>query len=404
VPFRFPSSPASFRALLALAAPLALASAGCTTAATTTNTTTADDSAGYATALLLRPSAFIGHTPCGLADGSMRSYVATLVSEETDPATGKKYKYMSSSIPVSCSEGVRWDEVVAGKPYWVLIDGYEKLATDIGPDGWMKSNGTINYAKLHSGSSHMVNRIGLPVAARWTGSCGLGDHDPILAAASGTTLVLGCDPLKDEDPAKGVTAVEIDPRDALGTLACEGEGSGGQATVAAFDVVSDGGFEDQLGEKACSKDETAFVVTKDLVKDEVVSFYVGARATSGGPLSWGATCSAVVEQGITVHAACAPLTAEGSLEIDFADILAKYDLLCGADFATFDAVVTAGGQVFEDTGLACDKPHVYKPLKPGDYTADLAVTTKGGAQVFAVTCTGSIEPGRTNVITSCTQQ
>lgn len=405
MPFRLPSFPASFRSLLAVAAPLALASSACTTAAATTNTTTADDSSGYATALLLRPNAFIGDTPCGLADGAMRSYVATLISEETDPASGKTYKFMSSSIPVSCSEGVRWDEVVSGKPYWVEIDGYEKLATDIGPEDWMKSDGTINYAKLHSGSRHMDNRIGLPVAPRWFGSCGTGEHDPILAAASGTTLVLGCDPLEDLDPAKGMTAVEIDPRDALGTLACEGEGSGGQPTVAAFDVASANGLDNQLGEKACSKDEAAFTVTgAALVPGEGVSFYVGARAAVGGPLSWGATCSAIVEEGLTVHAACAPLTAEGSLEIDFAGVLAQYGLLCGADFATYDAVVTAGDQAFEDTGLACEKPRVYKPLKPGDYTADLSVTTKGGDQVFAVTCTGTIEPGRTNTITSCTQQ
>ncbi len=413
MPFRFPSFPASFRALLPLAPIAALASAGsiACTSTTTTTTTTTDDSLGYSAALLLRPAAFIGDTPCGSATGSMRSYVATLIDhvQVTDDATGEEKEQrftFPSSLPVPCGQGVRFDNIVGGHFYSVQLDGYEKLATDIGPQGWANANGTVNYGKqgLGSGSRHMENKVGLPVTPRWAGSCGEGDQDQIVAAASGTTLILGCDPLEDLNPAKGVTAVEIDPRGALGTLACEGEGTAGQPTVATFDVASEDGLGDTAG-LPCSKDTEPVTITgAGLVPGAVVNFYVAAHATKDGPLAWGAMCTAIVEEGITVHATCAPLTAEGALRIDFAEILAPYSLVCGADFATYDAVLSAGGESFVDKDLACDKPKVYKPVQPGDYQADLSVQAKNGTTVFAVTCAGSIDPGRTTTVTSCTQQ
>ncbi len=408
MPFRFPSFPVPFAALAAaVLAPLALGATACTQTATTTTATTSDDSSGFSAALLLRPSAFVGDTPCGSAEGSLRSYVVTLTDhiQVTDDAgvTTEKVFTFPSSLPVSCGEGVRFDNIVGGHSYSAQIDGYEAFAGEIGPEGWLKSDGTINYGKLRSGSRHMQDEDGAPVTPRWLGDCGKDAEDRTVAAASGTTLLLGCGALEDLATEPSPTAVVIDPRDALGTLACEGHGAAGQKTVATFDVASNDGLGNTLG-LPCSEDVPPITVTsKKLVPGQIVSFYVGARATSDGELAWGATCTAIVVEGITVRAACHPLTTAASLEVDFGEILSEYDLICGASFATYDASVTVGDKTFEDSGVACEEPHVWKPVPPGDYQAELSVPGPDGKDLFAVTCKGHVDPGRTTRVTGCTQ-
>ena len=412
MPFRFPSFPVPFAALAAaVLAPLALGATACTSTDTTTTATTSDDSSGFSAALLLRPSAFVGDTPCGSAEGAMRSYVATLTDhlQVIDEKTGlpaERLHTFPSSLPVSCGEGVRFDGIVGGHFYSAHVDGYEAFSGEIGPEGWLKSDGTLNYGKLRSGSIHMTDEDGAPVAPRWVADCGKDKADRTVAAASGTTLILGCGALDlAEDAVPGPTAVVIDPRDALGTLACKGHGAPGQKTVASFDVASNDGLGDTLG-LPCSEDIPPVTITianlDKLGPSKVVSFYVGARAADPGALSWGATCTAIVAEGLTVRAACHPLTAEASLEIDFAEVLAEYSLICGANFATYDAQVTVGEQTFEDTAIPCEKPHVYKPVLPGDYEANLSVPGQDGA-VFEVTCKGHVEPGRNTLVTGCTQ-
>lgn len=379
----------------------------CTT--TTDPTATTDDQGtGLTPALIIRPREFIGDVPCSPAPGAMRSYTATLIDHlsSEDPDTGETIEQtftFPTSLPVSCGQGVRFDDGVAGHFYSVQIEGYEDFATDIGPDGWVRKDGTVNFTKLRSGSRHMVNRDGQPVSPRWVTSCGEGDNDPTLAAASGTTLIRGCDLLTDIGEI-GTTAVEIDPIDALGATACVGDGAPGQTEVATFDVQSLDGLGNTVG-VPCTEGLPALKYTgAALTPGRELHFYVAAHGQDDGPVALGATCSAEVKEGLTVRAACLPLSDSGALELDFAKVLEANGYACGADFATYDATIMLGDKTVTFTSVACDVPKVFSPLQATTYAIDAKVVAKDGKQLFAAHCEGSVQPGRTTVVTGCIQQ
>lgn len=391
-------------ALAALAAPLAIA---CTT--TTTTTTTTDDSTTNLTpALIVRPREFLGDVPCSAAPGAMRSYTATLFdhlttkNEDTGETVEELFTF-PTSIPTSCGQGVRFDNGSGGHFYSVQIEGYEDFADDIGPAGWLRKDGTVSYAKLRSGSRHMVNRQGEPVTPRWIAACGEGENDPTLAAASGTTLIRGCDPLEDVGEL-GATAIEIDPMDALGAAACAGDGEPGQAEVATFDVQSLDGFGTTKGIPCKGGIAPLTYQSSNLAPGKIVSFYIAAHAVEDGPVTLGATCSAEVKEGLTVRAACTPLSDSGALKLDFAKVLAADGYACGADFATYDAEITLGDETITEEGLACDVPEVFSPLKGTTYSLDAKVIADDGKELYATHCEGEILPGRTTLVTGCIQK
>ncbi len=422
------------RGLLVLA--LALSAAGCETE---TDEILSDDSSSDA-ALLFRLSDFLGDVPCSSAPGAMRSYVATLVdrtasdicgdgaciSPETaescprdcaedapcgdgtcadqgdEPETAETCPVdcggtlpapftLPSSVPVSCSQGVRFDNVAGGHRYSVQIDGYEAFASELGPEGW--SDPDTRFAALRSGSRHMVDAAGLPVTPRWLGACGEGEQARTVVLSTGTSVVLECDPPADTG-APAQTAVLVEPQSALGSLRCVDPEEPGEPAVASFDIFPQNGLPNALG-IACGNVPVSQTYTGDkLVPGQAVDFYVAARAETDGGVTWGSTCSAVVKAGLTVTAACAPLSDRGSILVDMAAVLKAADSACGSDFATFDIELTGAGATVKQSGFPCEKLHLLGPLLPGEYSLLLSVHADDGLPLFSAECSASVEPGR----------
>lgn len=371
---------------LALLATLALGATACTTE----TYETIDDENSTSVALILRPAEFIGDTPCSGAPGAMRSYVAT-VRDLTNPEVPFT---LPSSLPTPCSMGVRFDDIDAGRSYSVQIDGYEGLAGEIGPTGWF-DGGATNYKALRSGTRHMENKDGTPLVPRWLGSCGEGDEAPTVAAEIGTTLIRGCTPLVDTAPGTTETAVEVAPQDSLGLLHCAGEASSGELAVASFDLLPQNGLASVLGVPCLEAPFVQPYSGASLVPGTAVEFFVDAHAEQGGPVVWGATCSALVQGGLTVRAACTPLSDRGALRIDITAVLALLGVECSGDIAGYDAALVAGDVSLSQAGVLCTEDVTFGPLPPGDAAAEVTIFTKAGAPIFSLACAAAVEPGRT---------
>lgn len=316
-----------------------------------------------------------------------------------------------SSLPTPCAAGVRFDNIVGGHVYTLEIEGYEGFAYkeapgdvthdgEIGPTGWadqLSKTEKVSYASINSGSRHMEDVHGNPVLPRWFGSCGENERKPTVAAASGTTLIVDCDPLVDKGT-KAETAVVLDPRDTLGGLACAA--AGGLTGVGEFDVLSLDGLPDHTG-IACADGSLALFTGDGLVPGKGLQFFVQARKAPGAPVSWGAMCAAVVEDGITVRAACSPLSDRGSLRVDFPAVLSQFGYACGGDFETYDVTFTANGEPSTQTDIPCADPTVISPLVPGTYETKMSVHAKDGQQIFSATCKGEVFPGRTTSAADC---
>lgn len=426
----------------ALSAALALAGAACTE----TPTTTLTDTENAIVALFVRPSEFIGDTPCGAAPGAMRSYVVTLVdrtySDTCDEEPCQPPFTLASSLPTPCSAGVRFNEVVAAHSYTAYIDGYEESADQIWPqticgdsvcrapetadscpvdcskvptcgDGKCRAfeggsgvketavncpldcdGAKVDYKAMKSGSRHMqyADSIGKPASPRWLGTCGEGDQAKTLVALTGTTLLNACTPLIDGRAEPPESAVEIAPEDALGLLKCAADTGPGEVGVASFDIQSEDGLGDLLG-IGCSDPPFVQRYTGDaLVPGSTISFFIAARAQKGSDPVWGSECSAVVKDGLTVRAACAPLSDKGSLRIDIAAVLKELGVACSGDIASYDVSLTGGGIVKK--AIPCTQSTTFGPLPPGAAAADMVIYTKDGTDLFTATCAAKVEAGR----------
>lgn len=387
-------------AVALLASALALGATACTT---TTDTTTVDDTDdGADVALIVRPAEFIGLTPCSAAAGALRSYVAT-ITDVSDPALPFT---LPSSLPTPCSLGVRFDNIQAGRSYTLQIDGYEAFAGDIGPTGWSidatpqnpnDAKYEIDYAALRSGSRHMTDVTGAPVSPRWLGACGegTGAQAPTVAADTGTTLVSGCSPLVDTAPGSTETGLEVAPQDALGSLVCAGQAASGEPSVASFDLLPQNGLPGLLGIPCLDAPFVQKYTGASLVPGTIVDFFVDAHAEPGGPVTWGATCSAVVEEGLVVRAGCSALTDRGAMRVDIAAVLEQLGVECSGDIAAYDAELTAGETSLAQMGVPCDEDTTFGPLAPGDAAAEVTILAKDGAAIFTLACAASVQAGRT---------
>lgn len=381
--------------LATLAAGLALGVSGCNEE---TDTTT-DTETSSLLSIYVQPSLFIGDVPCSSAPGAMRSYVATLV-DRTNPEVPFT---LPSSLPTPCSMGVRFNDVVAGHRYTAEIDGYEAFADEICPEGCFLPNGTKDYKVLRSGSRHMAHADGSAAEPRWLATCGSvdgdsgsggsgGDDQPYtIAADTGTTVLAACSPLVDQGAATDQTGVEIGPQDTLGALACADDGVSG---VAEFDIEAAGALPDLLGIPCTDAPFVQKYQGAGLVPGALASFFVAAHQKKGGPITWGAVCSAVVEKGLTVRAACTPLSAKGSLHIDIAGVLGAFGVSCSGDVVSYDATVTGPGGTIEKTDVSCTGSPSFGPLDPGDYTTQLVIRTADGKDLFSATCFATVQPGR----------
>lgn len=430
--------------VVALLAALALAATACSPS----TSGVLDDSSSSSAALILRPAEFIGDTPCSAAPGAMRSYVATLVDrtfseicgdgvcqphetssgcpidcgathpcgdgvceeneKEPELEDGKENDEhcpadcaevpppftLPSSLPTSCSQGVRFDNIAAGHFYSVQIDAYEQFADEIGPAGWSTADGGIDYKALRSGSRHMQAADGAPVVPRWRASCGEGEKLRTIAASSGTTAITGCDLLVDAAPGSTEPAVEVAPQDALGVLSCAADAAPGELSVASFDLLPQSGLPGVLGVPCLGEPFVQKYEGDAVVPGTTLEFFVDARAEAGGPVVWGAACSALVQEGLTVRAACSPLSDRGSLYIDVSALLQLFDVECSGDIAGYDAELVAGDVTLSQNDVTCDQDVSFGPLAPGDYEASVAIFTKSGTPLFHAVCAAAVQPGR----------
>ncbi|MEZ4310408.1 MAG: hypothetical protein R3F14_20395, partial [Polyangiaceae bacterium] len=203
-----------------------------------------------------------------------------------------------------------------------------------------------------------------------------------------------CTPFEDTAPGSTETAVEISPQDSLGTLACAGSAPEGQPSVASFDLLPQDGLPGLLGLPCTSPAFVQKYTGKPLAPGKQLTFFIDAHPAADAPVAWGASCTAKVEEGLTVRAACTPLSAEGSFHIDISSLLAGFGAECSGDLATYDTKLVSGGLSAQKLGLPCTTDLSLGPLTPGDYAATVSVRDTDGGVVFAFACTATVEPGR----------
>lgn len=327
----------------------------------------APDTEGYAatTTVSIEPDIFIGDLSCSSNPGALRSYVVTL----TDITESPRVFTLPSSPPVSCIDSVGFRLTLPEHTYDVVVDGY-----DLPPDALTPFGGS------GSGSRHMLRADnGQPIKPRWTTSC-----NRVTAASGKTMFVEKCNPLTG-DSTPGPTAIRVDPSAALGGLACAAQG--GQVT--SFDITpADPALPAALG-LACGGTSASY--DKGLTPGQTYTFHVGAHAEKGGPIVWGAQCSAIPQEGFTVPAVCDPLSSTGAISIPIGEILDAKGLDCGKDIVTYEATLVESGI----TGglVGCEKVVRFAPLTPGDYAISLRTFASDGAATLTFNCTASVTPG-----------
>jgi hypothetical protein len=386
-----------FRASLAVAL-AAILSAGCS----------GDDSAldGMSsgvpiTALSISPSAFLGDVPCSSKPGALQSYVVTLVCNPirdlsgnvTVPCNAANPELsitLPSSEPVTCSQRAFFRYILASHVYMAEIDAYDVPAGALVPSGTPPSEGQASDPSAPqglpgSGSRHMLLRATkTPIAPRWTTTC-----EETLAESQKTNPIQVCDALKDLGSA-APTSILVDPRVALGDLACAEAGG----EVATIDITPAGGaLPPQLG-VACGAKPVVFEA--GVTPGQVYSFRLEARAEPGGEVRWGSSCFAAAEEGLQTSAACDPLSSKGSVEIAPA-ALTEAGLACGGDVKAFEATLQPLG--ISSGPVPCGESARFLAIEPGTYDVILREVGPDGPVGAGVTCGAVVAPGATAGVT-----
>lgn len=278
---------------------LLLLAASCADATDSTTTTIT-----FPSSLTIDPSSFLGSVVCSNQPGALKSYVATL-SEIVD---GKPAAALASSPPIPCSQLVSFRYVLDERSYTLEIDGYDVPASALVPCGGSESGS--RYMFLASGSPDAPCAEALlktdPVKPRWRTGCGRAASSPSPAHE----VVATCDEPLSGDETSAPAGITIDPRVALGMLACVSDGG----TITRFDIKADDPNQtNHLGLDCgmfASLDPQTFSYTKNLVPGATYTFHIAAHAageTPPGP-QYTAECSAVARAGSTVPAVCGPFT------------------------------------------------------------------------------------------------
>ncbi|MDI1445241.1 hypothetical protein [Polyangium sp. 6x1] len=371
---------------------LALASTACDETSDT-DTETDTDATATVTSILVEPSLFMGDVPCSAASGAMQSYVATVL-DVTDPSAPFP---LPSSPPVTCTASVIFRQILVSHVYRVHIDGYDVPAAELTPVG-----GTS------SGSRSMVRRAA-PAAGNvtplWSTFC-----EDVTALQSIRVAPKTCEELA---PLPTETGVLIDPRATLaGTsaipgleLACTRSTVDPQGNpvvtgdVASFDVRPTDPALAPLVNLPCESPAPA-PYTQNIKPDQSYTFRIEARAAAGGPVTWGASCTALAVEGLVVHALCDPLSKDGALDLSLADVLAAAGTSCAKEnVATYDALLGAPGNLEADA-VACGKPIRFAPLEPASYAQiKLVGRDAAGAAVVTASCIAEIAPGAVSTAT-----
>lgn len=280
---------------------LLLLAASCSDTLDTTTTL-----ATFPTSLTIDPASFLGSVACSNQPGALKSYVATLSEVEI----GKPAVALASSPPIPCSQPVSFRYVVDGRSYTVAIDGYDVPASSLIPCGGSESGSRymLPASESEAGACAALLLAGkVPVAPRWRTGCGNISSSP----STDRKIVAACAvPLSGDDTTAPPAGITIDPRVALGMLACVSDGG----TITRFDIKADDPNQtNHLGLDCgmfASLDPQTFSYTKNLVPGATYTFHIGAHAageTAPGP-QYTAECSAVARAGFTVPAVCGPFT------------------------------------------------------------------------------------------------
>jgi hypothetical protein len=278
---------------------LLLLAASCVDATDTTTTTVI-----FPSSLTIEPSSFLGSVVCSNQPGALKSYVATLSEIEI----GKPAVALASSPPVPCSQPVSFRYVRDGRSYTVEIDGYDVPASSLVPCGGTESGSRYMLPAPGSptGACAAALLTTAPVAPRWRTGCGRAPSSP----STEHEVIAACDvPLAGEDPT-APAGITLDPRVALGMLACVSDGG----TITRFDIKADDPNQtNHLGLDCgmfASLDPQTFSYTKNLIPGATYTFHLGAHAAGEAPPGpqYTAECSAVARAGFTVPAVCGPFT------------------------------------------------------------------------------------------------
>jgi hypothetical protein len=291
-------------ARLASSLPAGLALLLAASCAATTDTTTI--TAVVPTSLTIDPATFLGGVTCSNQAGALKSYVATL-SETT---ANKPRIVLASSPPTPCSQPVAFRYVLEGHQYTVAVDGYDVPASALVPCGGRQSGSRfmLDAATTPAGACAAILTAGaVPVIPRWQTSCGDVSSSPITDG----DVVATCEHPFDDVPGNAPTAIVVDPRGALGMLACVPEGDAGptNGTITDFDILPDDASFTPVKNVPCESAEAVRTYAKNLVPGATYTFQIAARnATDPGSPKYAATCSAVARAGFTIPALCGPLT------------------------------------------------------------------------------------------------
>jgi hypothetical protein len=294
------------RSALLLAASLAVA---CTSSDDTSTNTI--ESLPLPTSVAVDPAFFLGGVACSDQPGAMRSYVATLtdlgsIGDLGDPNQPRPTPFVLPSSPaVPCSQRTTFRYVTVDHVYVAEVDGYDVPSGDLVP-----------VAGIASGGRAMQTRDGMRVEPRWSTACGYGDLGDegglarLAATYDAEVTIGGCDPLADQGGAP--TVILVDPRSALGNLACFAtDGTGNvTGTVTRFDILPDDASLPPFVDEPCAPDAPAPSYSVGLVGGAEYRFSLVAYEGSTVPSQLG-KCFAVASEGLTVTAVCDPLVPIG---------------------------------------------------------------------------------------------
>jgi hypothetical protein len=132
--------------------------------------------------------------------------------------------------------------------------------------------------------------------------------------------------------------------------------------------------------------------TSGITAGQTYRFYLTAHAVAGGPIVWGAVCSATAVEGLAVPAVCDPLSSTGAIEVDPAPLFASKGYACPADIPHYQATLRGGVQ---SRLLPCQSSVRFAPLDPGDHEITIHAPIPAEGKVFEARCSATVQPGRT---------
>lgn len=370
----------------------------------------------HPTLISVSPSDFLGEVQCAATNGALQSYVATVFDVEFEPdgssvtasdpdalgpgggsgddavdiptrtcaadATPGTLPRSSvgfalaSSGPTDCRTPVAFSRIVDGHRYRAEVEGYDR-------------GGLV---PLTPGAPILVDATtGERVAPRWKWSCG--DECPENAFGALERSIGNCTLVFDTGKAAPVAATTvIVGLDGLAGVPACGTASGALDHFTASFVASG---VTTTAQAACGEQiQLDGVPPRGTLTISVLAYEAGNPAAT-----WGTTCTATPVPGLTTTAACAPLLAEGALDVDPAAALAVLGYDCGAldtpgtelrlDVVPADSTQTPD-YVYVDAST-CGQNVRFSNVPQGAATLDAALFS-GQTELGETSCSGEVVP------------